>query len=161
MARARSVEIYLKCGIQEDDQVHAIWASLRGRARPQDIFRRALRLGLQAMAQAGELPRVALESTDMDLPGPDGKEFPIKGPKARTRVDQINPSPDGSAPLEKSHNVPGVRVAETAGPIVLQSVLQEPVIKRSQTAGIANQARSLDSSPGTRPVKGRLGKLMG
>jgi hypothetical protein len=88
MARARSVEIYLKPGIDEDDQVFEIWSALRSRGRPQDTFRRAIRLGLLSMAQGGELARAGLEVLDPDLLGtPAPAKEPVRrGRKARVRT---------------------------------------------------------------------------
>ncbi|MFC4236433.1 hypothetical protein ACFOY8_14605 [Thalassospira xianhensis] len=67
MSRSRSIEIYLKPGVEEDDQIYAVWEALRERGRPQDIFRRMLRAGLRAMVDTGELPRVALGELEVDI----------------------------------------------------------------------------------------------
>ena len=63
------MDIYLKEGIDEDDQVFAVWEALRGRGRPQDVFRRALREGIRVLALSGELPRAAFEGLDPILLG--------------------------------------------------------------------------------------------
>ncbi|MCE2580147.1 hypothetical protein LDL36_16890 [Komagataeibacter sp. FNDCR1] len=51
MARPRSVEIYLQEGVPEDDYIHDISRMLvsQGRGRRQDIFRRALMIGLTTL----------------------------------------------------------------------------------------------------------------
>lgn len=56
MTRARSVEIYLKPGFQDDDLIFQTWLAVRGLANPQSVFRRALLTGLTVMARSGELP---------------------------------------------------------------------------------------------------------
>jgi hypothetical protein len=104
MARARSVEIYLKPGIDEDDQVYEIWSALRARGRPQDTFRRAIRLGLMAMAQANELARAGLEVLDPDLLGaPATVSVPLaRGRKARIRPGKPPHISEGSQPTRVS-----------------------------------------------------------
>jgi hypothetical protein len=93
MSRARSVEIYLKEGIEEDDQVHEIWAALRGRGRPQSVFRRALRLGLRAMAETGELPRAAMEALDPEILGPIGPAAALLMRGARAKRERGDGTP--------------------------------------------------------------------
>jgi hypothetical protein len=107
MSRARSVEIYLKEGIEEDDQVHEIWAALRGRGRPQAVFRRALRLGLKAMAEASELPRAAMEALDPDILGPTGPAAALlmRGARAkRERGEEAAANPGRRAAPRRQPN---------------------------------------------------------
>lgn len=63
MSRKRSIEIYLKEGVEEDDTIFAVWQSLKGR-RPQELFRRVLKYGLIGCIERGELPKVALAEID-------------------------------------------------------------------------------------------------
>ncbi len=95
MKRARSVDIYLKPGIDEDDQTYAVWQALRARGRPQDVFRRAIRLGLLVMADAGELPRAAREvviknADDLVLKARNVRGRPVKtaGQTERARISR-------------------------------------------------------------------------
>lgn len=72
MTRARSIEIYLKPGIDEDDLVHRVWEAVGARGRPQETFRRLLVLGIRAAVENGEMPRAGLEAVDLDILMPVG-----------------------------------------------------------------------------------------
>lgn len=54
--RRQSIEIYLKAGVPVDDKIHGYWRHLRRFGHPQDIFRRALLIGLEALTESGEIP---------------------------------------------------------------------------------------------------------
>jgi hypothetical protein len=67
MAKNRSIEIYLKSGIEEDDQIYEVWQSLSMRGRPQEIFRRLILLGLRSAVEKGELPLAAMQVIDTNI----------------------------------------------------------------------------------------------
>lgn len=69
MSRARSIEIYLKEGVEDDDQIYDVWSALRERGRPQAIFRQILKAGIRALNDSGDLPRVAAEVIDPEVIG--------------------------------------------------------------------------------------------
>lgn len=67
MPRAKSIQIYLKPGIEEDDLLLELWKLCRARSRPQVVFRRMLREGLRAMIADGEMP-ASIAQRIVDLP---------------------------------------------------------------------------------------------
>jgi len=91
--RSRAIDIYLKAGIEEDDLVFAIWTALHGTGRPQDVFRRALRIGLRMLAETGELPRAALQQAESGLLGPPAPAmaFLLRGMAAAARAPAAAP----------------------------------------------------------------------
>ena len=91
--RSRAIDLYLKAGIEEDDLVFAIWTALHGTGRPQDVFRRALRIGLRMLAETGELPRAALQQAESGLLGPPAPAmaFLLRGMAAAARAPAAAP----------------------------------------------------------------------
>jgi hypothetical protein len=157
LARARSIEVYLKPGIEEDDQVHEIWKACRGRARPQDVFRRAIRLGLRAMAEAGELPRAALEAIDPDLLGPPG---PARALLARGLKARIRPTPE-PAPRPQQDEAPIQTAPETPVSPVSQTQVLTPAATPSAPAPLSRKpALSPLPEPAAEPRKPKLGRIM-
>lgn len=141
MSRARSVEIYLKPGIEEDDQVHEVWTALRGRARPQDVFRRALRLGIRAMAEAGELPRSAIEALDPDFltaPG-SARALLTRGRRPRPTRDDLPARP--------------AREASPTQPV-------PPAAKAPEAERVPDVTAAVRSPAAVEPGKRKLGKIM-
>lgn len=66
LGRSRSLQIYLKPGIKEDDLMLRVWESCRRHDRPQDVFRSMLRAGLMAMLESGEMPESVIEDCGLD-----------------------------------------------------------------------------------------------
>ncbi len=53
--KAERIAVYLMPSIEQDATILAAWNAAKGVDRTQDVFRRALGLGLRAMFEAGEL----------------------------------------------------------------------------------------------------------
>lgn len=64
--KSRSLQIYMKPGIKEDDLLLKIWDASREADRPQAIFRTMLRAGLIAMLEAGDMPESIIEECGLD-----------------------------------------------------------------------------------------------
>lgn len=65
--RSRSLQIYVKPGIKEDDILIGVWEAAKKLDRPQDVFRSMLRAGLMAMLDSGELPESIIDECDLDI----------------------------------------------------------------------------------------------
>lgn len=65
--RSRSLQIYVKPGIKEDDILIGVWEAAKKLDRPQDVFRSMLRAGLMAMLESGELPESIIDECDLDI----------------------------------------------------------------------------------------------
>lgn len=65
--RSRSLQIYVKPGIKEDDLLISVWEAAKKLDRPQDVFRSMLRAGLHAMLESGEMPESIIDECDLDL----------------------------------------------------------------------------------------------
>lgn len=64
--RSRSLQIYMKPGIKEDDLMLKVWDACKKHERPQDVFRSMLRAGLLAMLETGEMPDSVIEECGLD-----------------------------------------------------------------------------------------------
>lgn len=64
--RSRSLQIYVKPGIKEDDVLIGVWEAAKKLDRPQDVFRSMLRAGLMAMLESGELPESIIDECHLD-----------------------------------------------------------------------------------------------
>lgn len=65
--RSRSLQIYVKPGIKEDDVLIGVWEAAKKLDRPQDVFRSMLRAGLMAMLESGELPESIIDECHLDI----------------------------------------------------------------------------------------------
>lgn len=65
MSRVKSLQIYMKPGVEEDDLMLRIWDECRRRDRPQDVFRRMLRAGMRSMVENGEMPQAIVDSLNL------------------------------------------------------------------------------------------------
>lgn len=66
LERSKSLQIYMKPGIKEDDLMLRVWEACRRHDRPQDVFRSMLRAGLMAMLESGEMPESVIEDCGLD-----------------------------------------------------------------------------------------------
>lgn len=66
LTRSRSLQIYMKPGIKEDDVLLRVWEACRRLDRPQDVFRSMLRAGLVAMVESGEMPDSVIEECGLE-----------------------------------------------------------------------------------------------
>jgi hypothetical protein len=146
VSRARSIEIYLKPGVEEDDRLHDTWEMLRDCARPQDVFRRALRRGLLTMAQTGELPVKIVEAMYPGLRIRDRRRTqtnPHEDFSVQTRPHYENTSKKDIPPVRQpnaSHSKE--HHASTPTPVTSPTIQETPALSE-------------------RPVKtGKLGKMM-
>lgn len=105
MPRNRSIGIYLKPGIEEDDQIYEVWQSLTLRGRPQEVFRRLILLGLRAAVEKGELPLAAMQVLDTNIlaPGPEQSFFRKNQTKEEVIIKKRG-RPAGSAIKKDNHN---------------------------------------------------------
>lgn len=58
--RSRSLQIYVKPGIKEDDLLISVWEAAKKLDRPQDVFRSILRAGLHAMLRSEKCRKALL-----------------------------------------------------------------------------------------------------
>lgn len=86
----RSIEIYLKPGIQNDDRIFAIWKILQSHGRSQDVFRRALLKGLSGLQD--ELPEDAQTLLKQTVKPPIIRQKRVRRSKEPTPIQTI-PSP--------------------------------------------------------------------
>jgi hypothetical protein len=94
MKRSKSVQIYLKAGIEQDDLLLALWAVCRLKSRPQEIFRGMLLRGYESMRASGDIPESILEALGEALE--EGlPEVPVKKSPPRKTVParQADPFP--------------------------------------------------------------------
>jgi hypothetical protein len=56
MSRSRAIQVYLKPGLYNDQILLDLWEASREQARPQEIFRTALLLGIDEMIRRGQIP---------------------------------------------------------------------------------------------------------
>ena len=165
--RSRSIEIYLKEGVEEDDLIFGVWSALRGRGRPQDVFRRILRHGIRAMLETGELPRAAIDVLDPELlsplplahalaraqagrrPKPQEHPAPVK--PSRTRAQGPSTAPEPVASLQ----VPVAALQKRAEPAPEPKATQVPESTKTPVAHAGE-------SPAVEVVKTKpkLGRLM-
>lgn len=93
MPRSTPIQIYLKPGKEVDDMLLALWEACKEHARPQDVFRRMLLSGMDAMIENGEFSPRILEAI-----GNAGSIEPPERPRAparRTRSTQRVYDPKG------------------------------------------------------------------
>ncbi|MBY3432671.1 hypothetical protein HFN89_00590 [Rhizobium laguerreae] len=64
--RSRSLQIYVKPGIREDDILIDIWDACARFDRPQDVFRTMLRRGMIAMVESGDMPKAVIDECGLD-----------------------------------------------------------------------------------------------
>ncbi len=125
MARGRSVEIYLKPGIEEDDLIHEVWreASLTG--RPQDLFRRILLTGIRSLYESGDLPRTP--SGAVERSGLLVARIPPRRPRGRPRKHPLPPPRVQEAPLPQAHAHPPAARPPVSAPLATAPAPQPPV----------------------------------
>lgn len=106
MPRARSVEIYLKEGLVDDDRMYAVWAAAGQHTRRQELFRRILQKGLRCLMEDGDLPLEVAEAAGIvaEVPQMPRPRKP-KGQPLTTRIavastDERSASPSKPAPVQ-------------------------------------------------------------
>lgn len=65
--RSKSLQIYVKPGIREDDILITVWEACARFDRPQDVFRTMLRRGLISMVESGEMPEAVIDECNLDV----------------------------------------------------------------------------------------------
>lgn len=129
--RSRSLQIYVKPGIKEDDILIGVWEAAKKLDRPQDVFRSMLRAGLMAMLESGELPESIIDECDLDiilekrmrrknrkngqgLPphnSPSGYQVPIHAPVPWPQTGHpVHPTPVYAPLQDSSHHIPETTV---------------------------------------------------
>jgi len=171
MARNRSIVIYLKPGIEEDDQIYDVWVALKDRGRPQDVFRRMLREGLKAMVESGELPRVALAKVDTSLLGPVPMAHatllaaaptkpkaprpvvpkPFQTPRRPVAAAQQAPTPDDDDQREGGEEEGGAQALQPAHEAVPPAAEAPPAPPPQPTPARATPAQPPRPAPEARP----------
>lgn len=110
MARAKSIQIYLKEGIEQDDLLLALWSVLRFKGRPQESYRKMLILGFEAMKASGEFSDSILEELEATLeeglPEPATKRSP---PRKTVPERPADPAPSRAAPDRDDRPQPAPR----------------------------------------------------
>jgi hypothetical protein len=113
MPRVRGVQIYLKPGVPDDDQMLAVWDACMALDRPQVVFRQMLRHGLRRMAETGELPPAVMKSAGIDIPAPVPSPPPApQAPPVRPVAPE--PSPNVVTPAPPSPPSSGTTDPEDA-----------------------------------------------
>lgn len=64
--RSKSLQIYVKPGIREDDILIDVWEACARFDRPQDVFRTMLRRGLRAMVETGDMPKAVVDACALE-----------------------------------------------------------------------------------------------
>lgn len=146
MPRARSIQIYLKQGIEQDDQLLALWSVCRDRSRPQEVFRKMLSRGFEAMREAGELPdsivdavsdaigagvspaKVASRPQQERHPAPASRPAPKPGPERREAPERPAGQPVAPPAPSPSRSVAPNRIDEEGGDGERQAGAKHPFI---------------------------------
>ena len=163
--RSRSIEIYLKPGIAEDDLIHAIWRSASAQGRPQDLFRRLILLGLKASYASGDLPRAA--ASVLDVSGTPLTQALTKRGRGRPRK-VVAPIPSGDDGHGARGGPPGISDIEAMAAEMAIRALREAIpappdaLSRPTVAATAVEPPSAASVPSqpTEVQRPRLGRLM-
>ncbi len=88
MPRANAISIYLREGLDDDDLLIRLWAVCRERSRPQEMFRRMLIKGFDALVADGEISQTILNALEEEKKkGPTWENRPRS---IRKPVDQIH-----------------------------------------------------------------------
>ena len=185
MPRGRSVEVYLKPGIEEDDLIHAVWREAALNGRPQDLYRRILFSGIRSLYESGDLPRTpaaVVEQSGLLLarvpprrPRGRPRKHPLPQPaaqSARASPDPVMPESGDRVTSERSLAAPrpqdpgpgpGVRVL----PLLAERPVEQPPVPTQPDAPTA-----IPATPPPRPAvpvsgsdapaspRPRLGRLM-
>lgn len=109
---AKRVGIYFWPSVEADALVLDVWSNIPSRERPQDLFRRAVLLGLRQMAANGELPERVLrhnrigERLARHLPAAFSAPHPVPSPAAHQPASALpaptsyHPAPADAQPAE-------------------------------------------------------------
>ena len=162
MTRARSIEVYLKPGIDEDDVIHRVWEAVAARGRPQETFRRLLILGIRAAVENGEMPRAGLEAIDLDVLMPVGPATARMRAAAARHQRQGQPGPQ-TKDLTPEPVATGQDAAEQRGaPPVPRPERAAAPVKQTPVAAVlaATQDHPAAAVPEAAAPKSRLGRLM-
>jgi hypothetical protein len=63
--KSRSIHVYLKPGMREDDLLLAVWDATSRGGRPQDGYRRLLLEGVKRMVENGDMPLSIMKDPDV------------------------------------------------------------------------------------------------
>lgn len=63
--KSRSIHVYLKPGMREDDLLLAVWDATTRGGRPQDGYRRLLLEGVKRMIENGDMPLSIMKDPDV------------------------------------------------------------------------------------------------
>jgi hypothetical protein len=126
--RNRSVEIYLKSGIDDDDRIFSVYSALRTKGRPQDLFRRALCLGLALLREKGDMSEPARIAYDnwRPLGKSDGEMAAEPGKRATSGPVAIPSAPKAGDDLEAVHPAPVARISQPIAPGYPSTVTATP-----------------------------------
>ncbi|EPX78058.1 hypothetical protein [Salipiger mucosus] len=97
MPRAKSVQIYLKPGLEEDDRLLAFWRACQRNSRPQEVFRRLLNVGFAELIDRGEISPKMLSEIQAELQG--HVVDPLDQPARPARRPAAAPEPDSKDPI--------------------------------------------------------------
>ena len=129
-SRPRSIEIYLKEGLEDDDQIFEIWNLLRRKGRPQDSFRRALKLGLHAMLESGELPRSIRQVADPEILGPSTNNEYTKKIKSTSKKKPVRPLAPKEIGVMEIHTPQSPPDSFTNIPLITSNSEEKPAPKK-------------------------------
>jgi len=170
LERSRSLQIYMKPGIKEDDLMLKIWDACRKHDRPQDVFRSMLRAGLLAMLESGEMPEAIIEECNLDnllerkrrrkrkqephFPYPAA--FPPFGYPVPPLQQPPQPMPEWPA-REHPAETPAIRKTQAAE--ISDPSPAEKGFAREERPTVPEPAQEASEVP-TQKKKGRIGNLM-
>jgi hypothetical protein len=172
MKRSRHIQIYLKPGIREDDQMLSIWEACKRYDRPQDVFRAMLRAGMRAMVQSGEMPFAVVEECNLDA---FVDKWLARQPVAAAPKAQAMPAAferHQHAPAAPAHYYQEAPPAQRELPPVVQQPHQpsqhsapaprsEPVVKVAEQSPQKNNASGSENISSPQIASGkRIGNLM-
>lgn len=185
LGRSRSLQIYMKPGIKEDDLMLRVWEACRRHDRPQDVFRSMLRAGMMAMLESGEMPESVIDECGLEAllerrrrrsrhtPEPQPTQptqplyapYPYPHPAAHPAVAQAphphapqwTPAPPPAPVAQPRHE------AETTQPLV--PARQQEAAREAPRTALAPRSEVPSMPPqepagGKKQGKGKIGDLM-
>lgn len=89
LIKSKSLQIYMKPGIEQDDLLIAVWESCKKNDRPQDIFRTMLKHGLKVMVESGEIPDSVIDECHLDEIFEKKRSRTLSRLQKKTTIDRI------------------------------------------------------------------------
>jgi len=172
LERSRSLQIYMKPGLKEDDLMLRVWDACRKHSRPQDVFRSMLRVGLLAMVESGEMPESVIDECGLEAllerrrrRGRKAQEqqqapvHPYMPPYPYPAAPQYVPQQPPAQQAEPVHYQPPAAPREPAREEPRETA-PEPKQEAAPRAGKERPAKAEGGDGQGEGRKGRIGNLM-